>query len=33
MLVTAEEKTLVEFFGTDYEAYRRRTRTGIPFVR
>ena len=29
----AEEMTLVDFFGSDYEEYRKRTPTGIPFVR
>jgi protein-S-isoprenylcysteine O-methyltransferase len=29
---TAEEITLVQFFGMDYEEYRKRTITGIPFV-
>jgi protein-S-isoprenylcysteine O-methyltransferase len=29
----AEEMTLVDFFGSDYEEYRKRTTTGIPFVR
>lgn len=28
----AEERTLVEFFGKDYEGYRKRTMTGIPFI-
>ena len=28
----AEERSLVEFFGKDYEAYRRSTMTGIPFI-
>ncbi|KAF9226568.1 ICMT-domain-containing protein [Gyrodon lividus] len=28
----AEEKALVQFFGNDYEAYRRRVGTRIPFV-
>lgn len=31
--IAAEEKSLVRFFGKDYEAFRERTRTGIPFVR
>ncbi|WPH02865.1 Hypothetical protein R9X50_00573300 [Acrodontium crateriforme] len=31
--IIAEEKSLVRFFGKDYEAFRERTRTGIPFVR
>ncbi|KAF2720839.1 ICMT-domain-containing protein [Polychaeton citri CBS 116435] len=31
--IIAEEKTLVEFFGRDYEDFRRRTQTGIPFIR
>ncbi|KAK3622483.1 farnesyl cysteine-carboxyl methyltransferase [Elasticomyces elasticus] len=30
--VKAEEHTLVEFFGDDYRAYRRRVGTRIPFV-
>lgn len=30
---SAEERTLVEFFGKDYEAFRKRTPTGIPFIR
>ena len=29
----AEERTLVDFFGKDYEAFRQRTGTGIPFIR
>ena len=28
----AEERALVRFFGQDYENYRRRVRTWIPFV-
>ncbi|KAF8845841.1 ICMT-domain-containing protein [Paxillus ammoniavirescens] len=28
----AEEKALVQFFGDDYEAYRRRVGTRIPFI-
>jgi len=28
----AEEITLVDFFGDDYLAFRRRTGTGIPFI-
>ncbi|KAK5135518.1 hypothetical protein LTR08_005153 [Meristemomyces frigidus] len=31
--IIAEERKLVEFFGKDYEAFRRRTPTGIPFIR
>jgi len=27
-----EEKTLVQFFGNDYEVYRRRVGTWIPFI-
>lgn len=30
---TAEEKALVHFFGEDYENYRRRVGTKIPFIR
>lgn len=30
---TVEEKKLVEFFGADYEDFRRRTPTGIPLVK
>ena len=29
----AEEGFLIDFFGKDYEAYRERTGTGIPFIR
>lgn len=29
---TAEEKALVHFFGQDYEDYRRRVGTKIPFI-
>ena len=32
IVATAEERYLVEFFGKDYENYRKRTMTGIPFV-
>jgi protein-S-isoprenylcysteine O-methyltransferase len=28
----AEERSLVEFFGRDYHAYRKSTMTGIPFI-
>jgi protein-S-isoprenylcysteine O-methyltransferase len=28
----AEERSLIEFFGKDYEAYRKSTMTGIPFI-
>jgi protein-S-isoprenylcysteine O-methyltransferase len=28
----AEERSLVEFFGKDYDAYRKSTMTGIPFI-
>lgn len=28
----AEEKTLIQFFGDDYEVFRQRTPTRIPFV-
>ena len=28
----AEERSLVEFFGRDYDAYRKSTMTGIPFI-
>ena len=28
----AEESSLVEFFGKDYDAFRRSTMTGIPFI-
>ncbi|KAK4546619.1 hypothetical protein LTR36_001836 [Oleoguttula mirabilis] len=31
--IIAEERTLVEFFGKDYEAFRKRTPTGIPLIR
>ncbi|KAN0097499.1 Isoprenylcysteine carboxyl methyltransferase (ICMT) family domain containing protein [Tylopilus felleus] len=27
-----EERALVQFFGNDYEVYRRRVRTWIPFI-
>ena len=30
---SAEESTLVKFFGEDYENFRKRTPTGIPFIR
>lgn len=29
---TAEERHLVEFFGKDYENYRKKTMTLIPFI-
>ncbi|KAM0712932.1 hypothetical protein Q7P35_000383 [Cladosporium inversicolor] len=29
---TAEERHLVEFFGEDYDNYRKSTKTGIPFI-
>jgi protein-S-isoprenylcysteine O-methyltransferase Ste14 len=32
MFDSAEERYLVEFFGKDYEDYRKRTMTGIPFI-
>lgn len=32
VLVAAEEKLLVQFFGEDYRSYRRRVGTKIPFV-
>lgn len=32
-IVTAEEKQLVSFFGQDYENFRKRTPTGIPFIK
>lgn len=28
----AEERALVQFFGNDYESYRRRVATWIPFI-
>ncbi|TKA29792.1 hypothetical protein B0A50_03156 [Salinomyces thailandicus] len=31
--IIAEEKTLMAFFGKDYEDFRKRTPTGIPFIR
>ncbi|PNS17421.1 hypothetical protein CAC42_7104 [Sphaceloma murrayae] len=31
--IKGEEKSLVEFFGKDYEEYRKRTFTRIPFIR
>ncbi|KAI6812372.1 farnesyl cysteine-carboxyl methyltransferase [Hortaea werneckii] len=31
--IIAEESTLVKFFGEDYENFRKRTPTGIPFIR
>ncbi|KAK5174625.1 farnesyl cysteine-carboxyl methyltransferase [Saxophila tyrrhenica] len=31
--IRAEEITLVDFFGEDYELYRKRTGTGIPLIR
>ncbi|KAG1752685.1 Isoprenylcysteine carboxyl methyltransferase family-domain-containing protein [Suillus paluster] len=31
--IKAEEKALVNFFGKDYETYRRRVGTNIPFIR
>ncbi|KAI7154565.1 prenyl cysteine carboxyl methyltransferase-like protein Ste14 [Hortaea werneckii] len=31
--IIAEESTLVKFFGEDYEKFRKRTPTGIPFIR
>ncbi|TLD09472.1 hypothetical protein E2P81_ATG10153 [Venturia nashicola] len=31
--IKAEERSLVEFFGKDYENYKKRTRTGIPLIR
>nr|POE59370.1 protein-s-isoprenylcysteine o-methyltransferase [Quercus suber] len=30
--IRAEEKTLIQFFGEDYQVFRQRTPTGIPFV-
>jgi protein-S-isoprenylcysteine O-methyltransferase Ste14 len=30
--VAAEERSLVEFFGKDYEDYRKRTGVCIPFI-
>ncbi|KAM0716740.1 hypothetical protein Q7P37_008185 [Cladosporium fusiforme] len=30
--IKSEERSLVEFFGEDYDAYRKSTRTGIPFI-
>ncbi|KAK3697264.1 farnesyl cysteine-carboxyl methyltransferase [Vermiconidia calcicola] len=30
--IKAEEITLIDFFGKDYEQFRRRTGTGIPFI-
>lgn len=32
-LFAAEERSLVEFFGEDYDAYRKSTKTGIPFIK
>jgi len=29
---TAEEKALVQFFGQDYENYRKRVGTKVPFI-
>lgn len=31
--IVGEEKHLVEFFGVEYERFRERTPTGIPFIR
>ena len=30
--IVAEERNLVDFFGKDYEEYRKRTSVGIPFI-
>lgn len=30
---TDEEEDLVKFFGADYQRYRERVGTGIPFIR
>lgn len=32
-LFTDEEEDLVKFFGADYQLYRERVGTGIPFIR
>lgn len=32
-LFTDEEEDLVKFFGADYQRYRERVGTGIPFIR